>query len=68
MSKRNRKFSLVLTNQEKRIAEELAGQEGESLATVVRRLLRAEARRHGMWPMATDSEGVQPSTEGRKTR
>ncbi len=50
MSKTER-FGLVLTPREKAALGKIAEAEGElSRATVLRRLIRAEAQRRGLWP------------------
>jgi hypothetical protein len=48
---KSEEFGLVLSPAEKDILRRLAEDEGGlSMASMIRRLVRAEARRHGLWP------------------
>ncbi len=50
------RFGLVLTERERSALREIAAADGvDTQAAVLRRLIRQEARRRGMWP-----EGGQP--------
>jgi len=53
------RFGLILTPAEKEAARRLAEADGGlSQAALVRRLIRAEAQRRGLWPPA--QQGAQP--------
>jgi hypothetical protein len=49
--KRDETFRFIMTTAEKSALEALAEHEDGSQAAVVRRLVRAEARRRGLWPV-----------------
>ena len=47
--KRTKRFGFVLTRDEKNVFAQLAQLEGSSKAAILRRLLREEATRRGLW-------------------
>lgn len=47
--RRNERFGLVLTEQEKVVMQHMAEAEGVPIAVVVRRLIRAEATERGLF-------------------
>lgn len=51
------RFACTLTPQQKVALERLAEEQGESQSTVVRSLIRQEARRRGLWPDAEEALG-----------
>jgi len=57
--KRDEAFRLVMTPLEKSALEALAEHDDGSQAAIVRRLVRSEAERRGLWPMP-----ATPAREG----
>jgi hypothetical protein len=63
--KREEAFRLVMNQSERVALQQLAETEGLSQAAIVRRLVRVEAKRTGVWPppgtsKAPAAEGVRP--------
>jgi len=50
--RRDEGFRMMLNVDEKRALQELAERDGGSQAAIVRRLVRAEAEKRGLWPIA----------------
>ncbi len=44
------RLSVKVLPEHKQAVEEMARAEGEAVATVVRRLIKSEAQRRGLWP------------------
>jgi len=61
---KSERFGLVLTPAEKAVAAQLA--DGESMAALIRRLIRQAAKSAGLWPPKAPSEtiGVEGGTRG----
>lgn len=48
-------FTVAMTETEKRVLSDMAHSDGTAMRQVVRRLVRGEAQRRGLWPT---SQGV----------
>ena len=48
---RKERFGLILSKRDKDILRGLAAEEQEPIASVLRRLIRDEAKRCGLWPI-----------------
>jgi hypothetical protein len=48
--------------------ERLSGMTGEAKAAIVRRLIRQEAQRHGLWPPAIDRHTAQAQIQYQKAQ
>ena len=59
------RFNLALTPQERSVLKILAADDAGSKASVVRRLVRREAKRRGLWPQPAAGEHVREG-EGRQ--
>jgi len=55
-TRRDETFRLVMTGAEKAILSTLAEREDRSQAAILRRLLRSEAEKRGLWPGTTRLE------------
>jgi hypothetical protein len=56
------RLALNVLRRDKEALRRLAAREGEAMAVVVRRLIRNEAQRHGLWK-STESQGVDQDRE-----
>jgi len=56
---RKRYTGIVLSDQERTALERLAKVEGRHLSETMRELVRAEAKRRGLWPDAEHDMGVK---------
>ena len=56
------RLALNVLRRDKEALRRLAAREGEAMAVVVRRLIRNEAQRHGLWKSA-EGQGVDQDGE-----
>jgi hypothetical protein len=57
----NRRLSIKVLPAYKQALEQIAIAEGESVSAVVRRLIRSEAKRRGIWRVAAQAAGQAES-------
>lgn len=53
------RLGFKLLRRDKEALRRLASVEGEAMSVVVRRLIRNEARRHGLWPAQQGKDKAQ---------
>ena len=56
------RLALNVLRRDKEALRRLAAREGEAMAVVVRRLIRNEAQRHGLWK-STEGQGADQDRE-----
>jgi len=57
-----------MSPRDKMALERLSGMTGEAKAAIVRRLIRQEAQRHGLWPPAIDRHTAQAQIQYQKAQ